>query len=45
MTRKIREQDLYGKIGQAKFQFDAQKRVFKEFSYDIDFEIPHWMDK
>ena len=45
MTRKIREQDLYGKIGQAKFQFDTQKRVFKEFTYDIDFEIPHWMDK
>lgn len=45
ITRKIREQDLYGKIGQVKFQFDMQKRIFQEYDEYMDFDIPHWMDK
>lgn len=40
LTRKIREQDLYGKIGQAVFKFDMDKRVFKEHKMITDFEIP-----
>lgn len=31
ITRKIREQDLYGKIGEAKFTYDLKKKVFKPF--------------
>jgi twinkle protein len=36
ITRKIREQDLYGKIGQVKFFYDMDKRIFIERQYDID---------
>ncbi len=39
LTRKIREQDLYGKIGEAKFQYDFRTYNFKKYediydSYD-----------
>ena len=47
-TRKIREQDLYGKIGQAKFKFDMKNRIFIEHTEHLektDFEIPdHWQN-
>ena len=38
LTRKIREQGLYGQIGEARFYYNASKRVFEErgeptFSY------------
>ena len=36
ITRKIREQDLYGKIGQVKFFYDMDKRIFIERQYSID---------
>lgn len=45
ITRKIREQGLYGKIGSAKFNYDYNKRSFveaKETDWDIS-EI-HWSD-
>ena len=39
-TRKIREQDLYGKIGEAKFQYNFRKYCFEPFNedkyYDFD---------
>ena len=39
-TRKIREQDLYGKIGEAKFQYNFRKYCFEPFDpskyYDFD---------
>lgn len=31
ITRKIREQDLYGKIGEVKYKFDLEKRKFIEW--------------
>jgi twinkle protein len=37
ITRKIREQDLYGKIGQVKFFYDLDKKVFVERDYGDDF--------
>jgi hypothetical protein len=41
ITRKIREQDLYGKIGEAKFFYDLGKRRFvtKSTSNYYDFDI------
>ena len=46
MTRKIREQDLYGKIGTAKFSFDMSKKVFKPYIRSVDFnEPPSWTEK
>ena len=33
-TRKIREQDLYGKIGEAKFQYNFRKYCFEPFNED-----------
>ncbi len=38
ITRKIREQDLYGKIGEAKFQYSTEKRCFIKYvaPYDED---------
>ena len=30
ILRKVREQGLYGNIGECFFQFDLQKRVYKE---------------
>ena len=46
ITRKIREQDLYGKIGSAKFTFNNQKRIFEPFDsfYDNLETPPHWAD-
>ena len=46
ITRKIREQDLYGKIGSAKFSFNSQKRIFEPFDdYFGDLDIPpHWTE-
>ena len=34
ITRKIREQDLYGKIGQVKFFYDLDKKIFVERDFD-----------
>ena len=31
LTRKIREQDLYGKIGEAKFQYDFRTYNFRKY--------------
>ena len=44
ITRKIREQDLYGKIGSAKFKFNNEKRIFEQFDtfYDDVIQPPHW---
>jgi len=46
ITRKIREQDLYGQIGSAKFSFNSKKRIFEPFEdYFTDMNIPpHWTD-
>jgi len=33
ITRKIREQGLYGSIGEAKFEFDQSKRIFRERAF------------
>jgi twinkle protein len=46
ITRKIREQGLYGKIGQVKFNFNFQKRIFEENVTEVDWDnnIPHWSD-
>ena len=41
ITRKIREQGLYGSIGEAKFVYDVKKRIFKEPSFDSDI---NWND-
>jgi twinkle protein len=37
ITRKIREQDLYGKIGKVTFDFDNQKKIFVERKFTTDF--------
>ena len=43
ITRKVREQGLYGKIGSAKFKYKTDKRCFVEAAEDWD--IPqHWSD-
>jgi len=36
MTRKIREQDLYGKIGSVTFDFDLAKKIFVERNQSVD---------
>ena len=36
ITRKIREQDLYGKIGEADLMYDMTKRCFKPMEYSND---------
>ena len=44
ITRKIREQGLYGRIGEATFYYDNTKKVFKE--REVDFDIPkQWQEK
>ena len=35
ITRKIREQDLYGKIGECKFKYNTDKRCFEKYN-DMD---------
>jgi twinkle protein len=35
ITRKIREQDLYGKIGEAKFVYDFNTRDFQPYIKDV----------
>jgi len=42
ITRKIREQDLYGKIGEVKFEYDIATRCFKPYEKEID--IGNWQD-
>ena len=46
ITRKIREQPLYGVIGKATFKFNNQKRIFEQHSEPTpsDIAIPHWSD-
>jgi len=36
ITRKIREQDLYGAIGEVKYFYDNDKRIFVERNIDLD---------
>ena len=36
ITRKIREQDLYGKIGEVKFVYDIAKRSFKPILKEVN---------
>ena len=36
ITRKIREQGLYGKIGEAKFTYDLNKHIFKKYENEQD---------
>jgi len=36
ITRKIREQGLYGKIGEAKFTYDLNKHIFKKYENEED---------
>lgn len=38
ITRKIREQGLYGSIGEAKFEYDQTKRIFVERNYNDDWD-------
>lgn len=38
ITRKIREQDLYGKIGEAKFVYDINVKKFVEYHVDDDWD-------
>lgn len=40
MTRKIREQGLYGQIGQAEFTYDLAAKTYKERTYEAD----EWTD-
>ena len=45
ITRKIREQDLYGRIGSARFSFNAKKRIFEPFTEFEEYDLPpHWSD-
>tara|TARA_R110000868_G_scaffold71544_2_gene209449 strand:- start:56 stop:1774 length:1719 start_codon:yes stop_codon:yes gene_type:complete len=45
ITRKIREQGLYGKIGEAKFYYSNSKKIFEEATESSDDWIPpHWQD-
>lgn len=41
ITRKIREQGLYGQIGEAKMFYNHKKRIFEERTTDIG---THWND-
>ncbi len=42
ITRKIREQDLYGKIGEAKFKYDTDQRCFVKYhNIDDDWETAY----
>ena len=44
ITRKVREQGLYGKIGTASFKYKTEKRCFVA-AHDVDWDIPqHWSD-
>tara|TARA_B100001057_G_scaffold170343_1_gene171104 strand:- start:1330 stop:3036 length:1707 start_codon:yes stop_codon:yes gene_type:complete len=43
-TRKIREQDLYGQIGTAQFQYDKRRKTFVEYSNEPDWSVPHWTE-
>lgn len=38
ITRKIREQDLYGKIGEVKYFYDNDQRIFIQRSMDDDWD-------
>tara|TARA_Y100001938_G_C8098048_1_gene439487 strand:+ start:2096 stop:3808 length:1713 start_codon:yes stop_codon:yes gene_type:complete len=44
ITRKIREQGLYGSIGEAHFQYNQTKRIFEEKVETHITDIPHWSD-
>ena len=36
ITRKIREQDLYGKIGEVKFKYSFKTRDFQPYEKEVD---------
>ena len=42
ITRKIREQDLYGKIGEAIFEYDMSLRAFKPYVKEVPAD--NWND-
>jgi twinkle protein len=45
ITRKIREQGLYGQIGQAQFSYSNTKKQFEPYVQDSsDWSSPHWAD-
>jgi twinkle protein len=44
ITRKIREQDLYGKIGEAKFQYNFRTRDFQPYEKLPDNWDDNWND-
>ncbi len=44
ITRKIREQGLYGSIGETKFKYNNTKRIFEEAREIGKTEMPHWSD-
>ena len=50
LTRKIREQDLYGRIGSAKFSFNMAKKIFEPYKEYEDwnderiYATGHWSD-
>jgi len=45
ILREIREQDLYGRIGSARFSFNSKKRIFEPFTEFEEYDLPpHWSD-
>lgn len=42
ITRKIREQDLYGKIGSAKFTYNLQKKIYIPYVLNDDDDWDNW---
>lgn len=44
ITRKIREQDLYGKIGEVRFQYDMSQRCFVPYESEVDIDVGNWSD-
>ena len=43
ITRKIREQDLYGKIGECKFKYNTDRRCFEKYNdiEDVDWDTAY----
>ncbi len=43
ITRKIREQDLYGKIGECKFKYNTERRCFEKYNdiEDVDWDTAY----
>ncbi len=45
ITRKIREQGLYGRIGEATFKYNKTKKNFEIYKELDVVDIPHWTDE